>query len=235
MHTQSYTYNNKGLLTNVTNTKGYNAVYDYDTNNRLIKSVVSGVTKEYSYQKKGEELLITEKDLSKSPITQSILIYKNGHCIGKDDYRFNNDHDKFNNLIAPFQGETLFYSEVENKTNEISLVYEKPSYGSINFLYDCKFYINNKRVGILFTKVINQKDNASVLLTGGGTYNDFLVERIKALTNAKIVIPSAELIEFKEALIFGFLGVLKLREENNCLASVTGASKDHSSGKIYKF
>ena len=83
-------------------------------------------------------------------------------------------------------------------------------------------------------KVINQKDNASVLLTGGGTYNDFLVERIKALTNAKIVIPSAELIEFKEALIFGFLGVLKLRKENNCLASVTGASKDHSSGKIYK-
>jgi len=84
-------------------------------------------------------------------------------------------------------------------------------------------------------KVINQKDNTSVLLTGGGTYNDFLVERIKALTNAKIVIPSAELIEFKEALIFGFLGVLKLREENNCLASVTGASKDHSSGKIYEF
>ncbi|MCP4052852.1 MAG: anhydro-N-acetylmuramic acid kinase [Mesoflavibacter sp.] len=84
-------------------------------------------------------------------------------------------------------------------------------------------------------KVINQKDNTSVLLTGGGTYNDFLVERIKALTNAKIVIPSAELIEFKEALIFGFLGVLKLRKENNCLASVTGASKDHSSGKIYKF
>ncbi len=84
-------------------------------------------------------------------------------------------------------------------------------------------------------KVISQKVNVSVLLTGGGTYNDFLVERIKALTNNKIVIPSKEIIEYKEALIFGFLGVLKLREENNCLASVTGASKDHSSGKIYKF
>ncbi|HIC32650.1 MAG TPA: anhydro-N-acetylmuramic acid kinase, partial [Flavobacteriaceae bacterium] len=71
-------------------------------------------------------------------------------------------------------------------------------------------------------------------LTGGGTYNDFLVERIKALTNNQIVIPSKEIIEFKEALIFGFLGVLKLREENNCLASVTGASKDHSSGNIFK-
>ncbi len=158
VQTQSYTYNNKGLLIKVTNTKGYNAVYDYDINNRLIKSVVSGVTKEYSYQKKGEELLITEKDLSKSPITQSILIYKNGHLIGKDDNRFNNNYDKYGNLISPFMGETLFYSEVENKTNEISLVYEKPSYGSINLLYGCKFYINNKRVEILFTKVINRKD-----------------------------------------------------------------------------
>lgn len=83
-------------------------------------------------------------------------------------------------------------------------------------------------------KITSQKVNASVLLTGGGTYNDFLVERIKALTNNKIVIPSKEIIEFKEALIFGFLGVLKLREENNCLASVTGANKDHSSGNIFK-
>ena len=83
-------------------------------------------------------------------------------------------------------------------------------------------------------KVISQKVNVSVLLTGGGTYNDFLVERIKALTNNKIVIPSMEIIEFKEALIFGFLGVLKLRDENNCLASVTGANKDHSSGNIFK-
>lgn len=82
--------------------------------------------------------------------------------------------------------------------------------------------------------VINQKQGTLVLLTGGGVYNDFLVEQIKALTNNKIVIPSSEIIEFKEALIFGFLGVLKLREENNCLASVTGANKNHSSGNIFK-
>lgn len=75
--------------------------------------------------------------------------------------------------------------------------------------------------------------SASVLISGGGAYNSFLIERLKKHTSAKVVIPSAEIIEYKEALIFGFLGVLKLRDEINCLASVTGAEMDHSSGRVY--
>ena len=73
----------------------------------------------------------------------------------------------------------------------------------------------------------------SVLITGGGVYNDFLIKSIKEKTINEIVIPNQSIVEFKEALIFGFLGVLKLRDEVNCLSSVTGAIKDHSSGKIY--
>lgn len=76
-------------------------------------------------------------------------------------------------------------------------------------------------------------EDASVLITGGGAYNTFLVERIKSLSHLNIIIPSPEIVEFKEALIFGLLGVLRLREENNVLASVTGAKQNHSSGKIY--
>ena len=72
-----------------------------------------------------------------------------------------------------------------------------------------------------------------VLVTGGGAYNRFLLEQIKALIDVSLVVPNKTLTEFKEALIFGLLGVLKLRDEVNCLASVTGASKDHSSGVVF--
>lgn len=73
----------------------------------------------------------------------------------------------------------------------------------------------------------------NVLVTGGGVYNVFLMSRIQAHCKLKFVLPSNELIEFKEALIFGLLGALKLRGAINCLASVTGAENNHSSGKIY--
>jgi anhydro-N-acetylmuramic acid kinase len=73
-----------------------------------------------------------------------------------------------------------------------------------------------------------------MLITGGGAYHDFLIGRIRALLpETDIVIPEKKIVEFKEALIFALLGVLKLRGENNVLASVTGAAHDHSSGKIY--
>jgi anhydro-N-acetylmuramic acid kinase len=76
-------------------------------------------------------------------------------------------------------------------------------------------------------------ENASVLVSGGGVFNTFLIQRMKANFNGSIIIPSENVIDFKEAVIFGFLGVLKLRNEVNCLQSVTGASKDHSSGEIF--
>ena len=72
-----------------------------------------------------------------------------------------------------------------------------------------------------------------LLVTGGGAYNDFLMERMKFyLPQMEIEIPDPKTIEFKEALIFALLGVLKLRDEVNVLASVTGAEKNHSSGVI---
>lgn len=79
------------------------------------------------------------------------------------------------------------------------------------------------------------KKQGSLLVTGGGAYNDFLLQRMKFyLSEIIIEIPDKKTIEFKEALIFALLGVLKIRNEINVLSSVTGASEDHSSGNIYK-
>jgi len=77
------------------------------------------------------------------------------------------------------------------------------------------------------------KKDSTILVTGGGAYNSYLIERINNYKKINLIIPPAELIEFKEALIFALLGILKLRNENNCLKSVTGAKKDHSSGLVF--
>jgi anhydro-N-acetylmuramic acid kinase len=90
-----------------------------------------------------------------------------------------------------------------------------------------------EHIAIQISKEISTKETANVLITGGGVFNLFLIQLIKSYGNSKIVIPSKEIIEYKEALIFGFLGVLKLRNEVNCLSSVTGAKRNHSSGKIF--
>ena len=73
-----------------------------------------------------------------------------------------------------------------------------------------------------------------ILITGGGAYNDFLIEQIQLhLPNIQIIIPDNKTLEFKEALIFALLGALKLRNEINVLSSVTGAKMNHSSGFVY--
>ncbi|MFT5751157.1 MAG: anhydro-N-acetylmuramic acid kinase [Flavobacteriales bacterium] len=77
------------------------------------------------------------------------------------------------------------------------------------------------------------KTGSTVLVTGGGAFNTFLLERVCFHKNIKIRLPDPKLIEFKEALIFGLLGVLRLEGAINCLSSVTGAQRDHSSGMIY--
>lgn len=82
--------------------------------------------------------------------------------------------------------------------------------------------------------VLPEKEH-SIFITGGGVYNDFLIERIKWLSpNSHIIIPEPKIIEYKEALIFAFLGLLKLRGDINVLSSVTGASRDHSSGIVFE-
>lgn len=92
-----------------------------------------------------------------------------------------------------------------------------------------------EHIALQIANVIKMKGQGKLLITGGGAYNEFLIDRLKQLLPGIVIsIPDDKTIQFKEALIFALLGVLKLREDINVLSSVTGASKDHSSGVIFE-
>ncbi|WP_338220395.1 anhydro-N-acetylmuramic acid kinase [Algoriphagus sp. oki45] len=79
------------------------------------------------------------------------------------------------------------------------------------------------------------KERPLILITGGGAYHSFFEERLNHYLKGswEKYISGKELIEFKEALIFGFLGLLRILGETNTLSSVTGAEKDSTGGVIY--
>jgi anhydro-N-acetylmuramic acid kinase len=80
------------------------------------------------------------------------------------------------------------------------------------------------------------ENNAKLLVTGGGAYNTFLMtcltETIQTL-GVEVVIPDTNLIQYKEALIMAFIGVLRWRQEYNVLSSVTGAQRDSIGGAVW--
>lgn len=90
-----------------------------------------------------------------------------------------------------------------------------------------------QHIAIQLTNTINQFDGEKVLVTGGGAFNLFLIELIQELTPKKIVIPDPLVVEFKEALIFAFLGLLRLMLTPNCLKTVTGARNDNFGGIMH--
>ncbi len=81
------------------------------------------------------------------------------------------------------------------------------------------------------------KKPITVLCTGGGAFNTWLLYRMMehAGNGVDLILPDESIIKFKEALVFAFLGVRRVRQEVNCLASVTGASRDCSSGVLVGF
>ncbi len=90
-----------------------------------------------------------------------------------------------------------------------------------------------EHIALQISRAINSDQNSKTLLTGGGTYNKLLINLIKHNNSSEIIIPDKKIIEYKEALIFALLGTLKLKNQVNTLASVTGASKNSSSGILY--
>ena len=129
-----------------------------------------------------------------------------------------------------------FYQKQPPKSLGIEWVYSViiPLINSFKISAEDSIATFTEHCGFQISKAIGSENNsAKVLVTGGGAFNTFLIKRVSHLSTAIFKIPNTQVINYKEALIFGLLGVLKLRDETNVLASVTGASKNHSSGKIF--
>ncbi len=90
-----------------------------------------------------------------------------------------------------------------------------------------------EHIAVQISKAISGNAKQTVLVTGGGAHNEFLIERIKANSEAQFIIPDKKIIDYKEAIVFAFLGVLRNRYEINCFSSVTGASRDSIVGTVY--
>jgi anhydro-N-acetylmuramic acid kinase len=102
-----------------------------------------------------------------------------------------------------------------------------------------KLLINNilctvtEHIATQLANIINDNPGPPVLITGGGAFNTFLINRVKAHSDATLIIPDQLIVNYKEALVFALLGVLRFRGEANCLADVTGALVNVSGGAIY--
>lgn len=127
----------------------------------------------------------------------------------------------------------------------------RPSLGREIFEHRIKPVLDSKGISLkdkLFTytsscakeialAIAGTRKKGKVLCTGGGAYNSFLISQLLDYCGdeATLFIPDDDIIKFKEALVFAFLGVLKVTGEVNCLKSVTGAGKDSSSGVMIGF
>ena len=90
-----------------------------------------------------------------------------------------------------------------------------------------------EHIATQITSCLNNELQSIVMVTGGGARNNYLLEKIKQKTANQIKVPDTWIIDFKEALIFAFLGVLRVKGINNCYASVTGSKYDNCGGVIY--
>lgn len=140
--------------------------------------------------------------------------------------------------------------------SELSKVYaklntERPSLGREFFEQKIKPVLDREEISIAnrlhtFTESIAiaiassfqySNKRITVLCTGGGAFNAYLLYRIieHCGDRADLVVPDAAVLKFKEALVFAFLGIRRVRNEINCLKSVTRASRDSSSGVLVGF
>ena len=171
-----------------------------------------------------------------SPVNTVLNFYANQLGLDYDDKGKIAKSGKVNQELLNQLNNLDFYAEKHPKSLGLEFVKNIiiPLIEKHNIAIEDKLATFTRHIAQQISLAIEIK-NGKMLITGGGAYNDFLIKSIKDfLPKIVVVIPENKILEFKEAIIFALLGVLKLRNENNVLASVTGASKNHCSGFIYE-
>jgi len=128
-----------------------------------------------------------------------------------------------------------YYSRIPPKSLAKEWVVEKifPLLSSSGLSLQDQLATFTEHIALQINRVTVGDKSKKILLTGGGAFNKFLIHNLRDYCIPEIVIPDDLTINFKEALIFAFLGVLRWRNEVNCLSSTTGATRDNSGGCIY--
>jgi anhydro-N-acetylmuramic acid kinase len=184
-----------------------------------------------SFEEKGERIAF---DIS--PVNTVLNYYANQLGFDYDDKGEIARSGKVNQTLLVELNSLDFYQKKYPKSLGIEFVNSTiiPLINCFTISIEDKLHTFVEHIAIQIAVALS-KTEGKMLVTGGGAYHVFLLERMKDyLPKMEIIVPDSNTLEFKEALIFGLLGVLKLRNEINTLSSVTGAKKNHSSGKVYK-
>lgn len=170
-----------------------------------------------------------------SPVNTVLNFYANQLGFDYDDKGEISRSGKLNQVLLTELNNLDFYKKKYPKSLGIEFVNATilPLIENYSISIEDKLHTFVEHIAMQITLALPKKEG-KILITGGGAYHLFLLERMQFhLPKMNLIVPNTKTLEFKEALIFGFLGVLKLRNEINVLGSVTGAKKDHSSGKIF--
>ncbi|GIZ10427.1 anhydro-N-acetylmuramic acid kinase [Flavobacterium sp. UMI-01] len=170
-----------------------------------------------------------------SPVNTILNYYANQHGLAYDNKGTIASSGTIHPDLLNQLNTLAFYQQKQPKSLGFEFVKEEvlPIIESYNIPVKDKLATFVEHIAIQ-TALALPTQKGSLLATGGGAYNEFLIKRIQShIPEMQIIIPESQILEYKEALIFALLGVLKLRNEINVLSSVTGATKDHSSGIVY--
>ena len=170
-----------------------------------------------------------------SPVNTVLNFYANQLGLDYDDKGQLAGSGKLNSELLNELNELEYYKKQFPKSLGFEFVKETvlPLIEQYNIPIEDKLNTFTEHITFQIAVALPSK-KGKLLATGGGAYNDFLIERLKFwLPELEIIITDKKTIEFKEALIFALLGVLKLRNEINVLSSVTGAKHNHTSGVVY--